>query len=103
MRRSNASKPDEAWPGKVLEVRGAAENYNKMPLSLWLNVFSDFGKIIDANAISLAANNHLNYQMLKSVGMSLDMLAYYDILTRFDVSKNNLGGWTFNISFRHAI
>jgi hypothetical protein len=90
--------------GKVdLQKMGITENYNKMPLSLWLSVFSDLGKIIDPNAISLAVNNRLNYQMLKSVGMSIDMLAYYDILTRFDVSKNNLGGWTFNISFRHAI
>ncbi len=90
--------------GKVdLQKIGITENYNKMPLSLWLSIFSDLGKIIDPNAITLAVNNNLNYQMLRSVGMSIDMLAYYDILTRFDVSKNNIGGWIFNISFRHAI
>ena len=90
--------------GKVdLQKLGITENYNKMPLSLWLSIFSDLGKIIDPNAITLAVNNNLNYQILRSVGMSIDMLAYYDILTRFDVSKNNIGGWIFNISFRHAI
>lgn len=90
--------------GKIdLQKMGITENYNKMPLSLWLSIFSDLGKIIDPNAISLAVNNNLNYQMLRSVGISIDMLAYYDILTRFDVSKNNIGSWIFNISFRHAI
>ena len=79
------------------------KSYNNMPLSLWLSIFSDMAKIIDPNAITTAMNNNLNYQMLRSVGLSIDMLAYYDILTRFDVSKNNMGGWIFNISFRHAI
>lgn len=90
--------------GKVdLQKMRITENYNKMPLNLWLSVFSDFGKIIDPNSISLSVKNNLNYQMLRSVGISIDMLAYYDILTRFDVSKNNIGNWIFNISFRHAI
>jgi hypothetical protein len=93
-----------SYNGKVdLQKLGVTDNYNKMPFSLWLSVFSDIGKIIDPNAISLAEKNNLNYQLLRSFGMSIEMLAYYDILTRFDVSKNNTGGWTFNISFRHAI
>ncbi len=90
--------------GKVdLRKIGITENYSKMPLSLWWSVFSDMGKIIEPYSISLAVNNNLNYQMLRSIGMSIDVLSYYDILTRFDLSKNNLGSWTFNISLRHAI
>jgi outer membrane protein assembly factor BamA len=58
--------------GKVdLQKLGVTDNYNKMPFSLWLSVFSDIGKIIDPNAISLAEKNNLNYQLLRSFGMSL--------------------------------
>ena len=90
--------------GKVdLKKIGITENYNKMPLSIWLSLYSDLGKIIEPNAFYTGGNNVLNYQMLRCVGFGIDMLAYYDILTRFDVSKNNIGGWVFNISFRHAI
>lgn len=90
--------------GKVdLQKMNITKNYNNMPLSLWLSIFSDLGKIIEPNAIPLPVDNNLNYQIIRSFGLSIDMLAYYDILTRFDISKNNIGGWIFNISFRHAI
>ena len=90
--------------GKVdLKKIGITENYNKMPLSIWVSLYSDLGKIIEPNPFYTGGNNVLNTQMLRCVGFGIDMLAYYDILTRFDVSKNNIGGWVFNISFRHAI
>lgn len=90
--------------GKIdLQKMQITKKYNKMPLSLWASLYSDLGKIINPNPIQNLGNNTLNFQYLRSVGIGFDVLCYYDILTRFDLSKNNLGNWVFNISFRHAI
>jgi len=37
------------------------------------------------------------------LGIRVDILAYYDLLSRFDIARNRLGQWIFNISFKHAI
>ncbi len=78
-------------------------NYENAPLAVWFTVFSDNGKVISPNINHSFLGNFLQYEYLKSLGFGIDILAYYDLLTRFDVTRNHFGNWIFNLSFKHAI
>jgi len=78
-------------------------NYTTAPLSIWLTMFNDNGRILTPYENINFMGNTLQTQLLNSVGFSLDVLAYYDLLTRFDVTRNHFGNWIFNLSFKHAI
>lgn len=79
------------------------KNYTSAPLSIWLTMYNDNGKIISPYKNVDFTGNSLQTQLLNSVGFSMDLLAYYDLLTRFDVTRNQFGNWIFNLSFKHAI
>lgn len=80
-----------------------AVNYENAPLAVWLTVFSDNGKVISPYMNQSFLGNSLQKEYLKSLGFGIDILAYYDLLTRFDVTRNHFGNWIFNLSFKHAI
>lgn len=90
---------------KKIKIRtfSKAVNYTNAPLSIWLTLYNDNGKVLSPYKNSSFLGNTLQEKYLNSIGFSLDILAYYDLLTRFDVTRNHFGNWIFNLSFKHAI
>lgn len=87
---------------KVKDFSGS-NLYSKMPFQSWLTIFFDYGRVLKLNQNEVENGNTFQKSNLNSLGISLDILAYYDLLSRFDIARNHLGQWIFNISFKHAI
>jgi hypothetical protein len=87
---------------KVKDFSGS-NFYSKMPIQSWLTFFFDYGRVLNLNQNEVENGNTFQKSNLNSLGISLDILAYYDLLSRFDIARNYLGQWIFNISFKHAI
>lgn len=90
---------------KKLKVKNLpwSNNYSKMPFQSWITLFYDYGRALNFDQNLVENGNTLKHTHLNSLGISLDILAYYDLLSRFDIARNHLGQWIFNISFKHAI
>ncbi len=90
---------------KKLKVKNLpwSKNYSKMPFQSWITLFCDYGRVLNFDQNLVENGNTLKHVNLNSLGISLDILAYYDLLSRFDIARNHLGQWIFNISFKHAI
>jgi hypothetical protein len=90
---------------KKLKVKNLpwSKNYSKMPFQSWITLFYDYGRVLNFDQNLVENGNTLKHTNLNSLGISLDILAYYDLLSRFDIARNHLGQWIFNISFKHAI
>ncbi len=85
------------------QSKNKLNNYSTAPLSIWFTIFNDNGRILTPYKNPDFLGNTLQTEWLNSVGFSIDVLAYYDLLTRFDVTRNHFGNWIFNLSFKHAI
>ena len=80
-----------------------SKSYSRMPLQSWITLFFEYGRVFKSIQNQIIDGNFFQKSNLNSLGISLDILAYYDLLSRFDIARNQLGQWIFNISFKHAI
>jgi outer membrane protein assembly factor BamA len=86
---------------RAMFLRFLPRAYEKVPIQGWFNIFADVGRTLSPYQIS---QNPMSNQTLKSLGMGLDLLCYYDALARMDYSYNpSLRKWVFNLTFYHAI
>ena len=64
--------------------------FNRVPLALYLNVFSDVGYVwYDGDQTD--KSNDLRNSLLAGYGAGLDLTTYYDIVIRLEVSMNGKG------------
>lgn len=63
------------------------QKFNKIPYSLYVNLFSDAGYVKDKR---FPSTNPLANQWLHSYGLGLDFVTYYDLVIRIDYSFNKL-------------
>lgn len=61
------------------------QKFNKIPYSLYVNLFSDAGYVQDKR---FASTNPLSNQWLYSYGAGLDFVSYYDLVIRIDYAFN---------------
>lgn len=86
---------------KSIFLRLLPNAYEKVPIRGWLNIFADVGRTLSPYHIE---QNPMSKQTLKSVGLGLDILCYYDALARLDMSYNpSIHRWVMNVTFFHAI
>ncbi|MBL7812640.1 MAG: BamA/TamA family outer membrane protein [Bacteroidetes bacterium] len=80
--------------------RGSAlKNYRRVPISLWMNIFADAGRVLTP---ALNPLNTLNKQWMTGAGAGLDFTFYYDSLVRVEAAANGLGTVVWNFSFKNA-
>lgn len=75
------------------------KNYRKVPFSAWLSIFADAGRVIRP---VIQSDNRLNTDWMTGAGIGLEMIAWYNAMSRFEISRNRLGTWVFNISYTNA-
>ncbi|MCK9207754.1 MAG: hypothetical protein M0P66_11635 [Salinivirgaceae bacterium] len=63
------------------------EKFNKIHYSLFVNAFVEQGYVYDVNP---NATNRLPNSQLYSFGVGVDLVAYYDLILRFEYSMNQL-------------
>ncbi len=76
------------------------DKFSKLYYAFYLNVFADFGYVVDHRDIS---TNPLANDILTGYGIGLDFVTYYDFVVRFEYSFNKMGESGFFISFRPSI
>ncbi len=77
-----------------------SERFSKLYYAFYLNIFADFGYVVDDRNIS---TNPLSNEILAGYGIGLDFATYYDFVVRFEYSFNKLGESGFFISFMPSI
>lgn len=72
------------------------EKFSKIHYSLFLNAFFDQGYVYD---VQQQVTNQLSNSMLYSFGLGIDLVAYYDLIFRFEYTMNHLKehGFFFNV------
>ena len=71
---------------KVFEIKQVpVQKFNKIPYSLYVNLFSDAGYVQDKR---FPSTNPLANQWLYSLGTGLDFVTYYDLVIRIDYAFN---------------
>ncbi|HSZ24830.1 MAG TPA: BamA/TamA family outer membrane protein [Cytophagaceae bacterium] len=65
------------------------KKFRTVPLRMYLKVYSDQGYVVD-NTYN-PYNNFLSNRLLVGGGVGLDIVTYYDIVTRIECSVNGLG------------
>jgi len=70
-----------------------------IPLSAWLNVFADAGRVIRPAQIP---GNEMALHWMSGLGIGLDVLAFYDRMVRFELSMGGANKPTGNLSFINA-
>ncbi len=76
------------------------EKFSKIHYALYLNVFLDLGY---AGAMIPEPSNPLNNELLIGSGLGLDLVTYYDMVFRFEYSRNRLNEFGFFIHFMAPI
>jgi outer membrane protein assembly factor BamA len=87
------NKTMQLWGGKTLK------NYQKVPLSLWFNIFADIGHVIFPVETN---NNNMADEWLAGTGAGLDLIVWYNAMLRAEYSFNRLGQGFFNLSYKNA-
>ena len=72
------------------------EQFKKTFYSVYFSIFADMGQVVDHQYSEM---NSLNNTFLRSQGMSLDIVTYYDKLIRLEYSRNHLKEWGLFIHF----
>jgi hypothetical protein len=87
--------------GYKLKIRhgNVLNNYRMIPLNVWFNIFADAGRTIKPTVV---AANTLNREWMMGSGIGLDITAWYSAMARFELSRNRMGNWIFNISYINA-
>jgi outer membrane protein assembly factor BamA len=62
------------------------EGHDKIPFRILLKTFGDVGYAYDKNPV----NSNLNNKLLKTWGVGIDILTFYDFVIRFEYSFNQL-------------
>ena len=65
--------------------------FNLVPLVAYLNIFADAGYVAAARTSSPAQTNQLPNTMLRSAGLALHLVTYYDRVFVIEYSRNGLG------------
>jgi outer membrane protein assembly factor BamA len=73
------------------------DKFNKIPYSIFINVFSDAG--IVNNSQFYSSTNYLPNRFLFSGGIGLDFVTYYDAVARIEWTVNKLGESHFYLHF----
>ena len=88
-------------PEKVINLNFIkTEKFNKIPYAFYINFFTDAGYVSDKY---FADNNNLSNKWLWGYGIGLDFISYYDIVYRFEVSRNIENEFGFTIQFMAPI
>lgn len=74
-----------------------SEKFNTIPVSLFLNVFADYGKLNPHRYNS--KSNFLDNQHLLGYGLGLDFVTYYDKVMRLEIARNKLNETGFFVHF----
>ncbi len=85
-------------PTNIKEIKFLkSEKFNKIHYTIYLNWFLDAGYVSN---FKNAETNHLNNAMLLSTGFGLDIVTYYDLLIRLELSINKESeiGFFFHIA-----
>ena len=73
-----------------------AENFNKLHLAVYLNIFADAAYVKDC---IYNENNTLSNEFLYGTGLGLDIVTYYDIVWRIEYSINKMHESGFFLHF----
>ncbi|MDD4087122.1 MAG: hypothetical protein PHP48_07745 [Bacteroidales bacterium] len=76
------------------------EKFSKIHYAAYLNLFLDMGY---AGAMIPDPTNSLNNKLLIGTGIGLDLVTYYDMVFRFEYSRNRLNEFGFFIHFMAPI
>ncbi|NOX45580.1 MAG: hypothetical protein GXO89_01205 [Chlorobi bacterium] len=76
------------------------DKFSKLYYAFYLNIFADFGYVIDHRNIS---TNPLSNEIMAGYGIGLDFATYYDFVFRFEYTFNKMGESGFFISFMPSI
>lgn len=79
-----------------------SEKFNTIPLSLYLNVFTDIGFVYhypDTDPDAADTGNTLQNSLLLGYGLGLDFVTYYDLVIRVEGALNLLGQPGFFLHF----
>lgn len=83
-------RPEKLIPNKLLR---------DIPVSVWLNVFADAGRVVQPVRIP---GNELAQSWMRGLGLGLDVLAFYDRMVRFEISLGAHNKPSGNLSFINA-
>lgn len=83
-------RPEKIVPNKLLR---------DVPVSIWLNVFADAGRVVQP---TLIPGNEMARNWMRGFGLGLDVLAFYDRMVRFEVSLGAHNRASGNLSFINA-
>lgn len=83
-------RPEKLVPNKLLR---------DIPVSVWLNVFADAGRVVQP---TLIPGNEMARNWMHGLGLGLDVLAFYDRMVRFEVSLGARNKPSGNLSFINA-
>jgi outer membrane protein assembly factor BamA len=72
------------------------KKFQDMPLGLYLSTFLDAGTILDNSYNN--SDNYLKDRLLYGYGIAANIYTIYDKVYRFELSRNNLQQWSFNIN-----
>ncbi len=85
-------------PNKVFNIGIIpTDKFNKIPISLYINVFGDIGYVNNNQIYS--NTNILPNTLLYSAGLGLDFVTYYDAVARLEWAVNGMGESHFYIHF----
>lgn len=76
------------------------EKFGKFFFSLYLNAYLDVGYVRDQLYFR---DNPLSNSLMRGTGLGLDLMTYYDMVTRAEYSINKMGEPGFYLSFKKAI
>jgi len=65
--------------------------FNKIPVSVYLNAYTDLAYTVDNSDVSTLYNNTFVNTFLFSYGVGIDFVTYYDKVIRVDFSVNKYG------------
>jgi outer membrane protein assembly factor BamA len=85
------------------------DKFDKFHYAAYFNIFADMGEVFspvpDEEQITLMANTSkpLNYTLLRSIGVGLDLVTYYDKVLRLEYTVNHFGQGGFFIHFESSL
>ncbi len=84
-------------PPRVIKINFIrTEKFNTIPYHLYINFFSDAGYIRDSEQYFY---NSLSNRILYGYGIGIDIVSYYNMVFRFEISSNSEKEFSFAIKF----
>lgn len=84
-------------PRKIIHIKYIPfKKFQDMPLGLYVSSFLDTGTILDNSTSNY--DNYLKDRLLYGYGIAANIYTIYDQVYRFELSRNNLQQWSFNIN-----